>query len=135
MCAGETPAYIIENMSLSSTPAIDIENEFPIRAVFTGLHEASVRKKAAGEPYDTHLELIESSLLGPEEEGIWDEYQAATTRKDFDALQKAVGEYRLKLHDTWGTIPDPKRNNKAIFIAYVINKMLVKRVQYLGLEK
>ena len=100
MCAGETPAYIIENMSLSSTPAIDIENEFPIRAVFTGLHETSVRKKAAGEPYDTHLELIEASLLGPEEEGIWDEYQAATTRKDFDALQKAVAEYRRKLHDT-----------------------------------
>jgi len=119
---------------MSNTPTIDRENTLPVQVVFTDLHEESVNHKLHGEHYDPHLELIEGSLLGRTEEELWDKYQYAKTKEDFDALQKDASNYRDNLRDHWNMMKNSERDNKATFITYLINKMLVKRMKLLGIE-
>ncbi len=113
-------------MSVALPNTIDLENTLPIRVVFTNLRELSARKHAVGETYDPHLELIEASLLGPDEERLWDEYQEAKAKGDFDELEKQVEAYRARLRNGWSSLPEAERNNKEMFIAFLTNKMIVK---------
>ena len=122
---------ILSNTSMG-TATLNIEDTLPVKVIFRSLREESLKHKAQGEQYDPHLELIEWSLLGKEEEELWDEYQEAKAKCDFDELERQVEAYRVRLRTEWNSLSEAERNNKAMFIAFLTNKMIVKEWRNVG---